>query len=179
MQRRDFYARARVRALIETLALAAAVLAGVLAFPLIASSTPAAGATAPDFVLKDLDGRNLRLSEYRGDLVVLAFWASWCGTCRDNLAALNALPVASGDSAPVVLGVNLDGDAARAAPLARALGLRFPTLIDHGQSVGRLYDVGQLPLTLLVDREGVVLAAWSKSPAAAAELMQRIRESGQ
>lgn len=179
MQRRDFYARARVRALIETLALAAAVLAGVLAFPLIANATPAAGATAPDFVLKDLDGRNLRLSEYRGEVVVLAFWASWCGTCRDNLAGLNTLPVAGGDSAPVVLGVNLDGDAARAAPFARALGLRFPTLIDQKQSVGRLYDVGQLPLTLLVDREGVVLAAWSKSPAAAAELMQRIRESGQ
>jgi peroxiredoxin len=179
MQHRDFYARARMRALIETLALAAAVLAGVLAFPLIANATPAVGATAPDFVLKDLDGRNLRLSEYRGDVVVLAFWASWCGPCRENLAGLNSLPVAGGDSAPVVLGVNLGGDAAQAGSFARSLGLRFPTLIDSKQTVGRLYDVEQLPLTLLVDRDGLVLAAWSKAPAATAELMQRIRESGQ
>lgn len=177
MQRRDSYARARVRALIATIALAPTALAGVLAVPLVAGATPAAGVAAPDFVLEDLDGRNLRLSEYRGDVVVLAFWASWCGPCRENLAGLNAL--AGTDAKPVVLAINLDGDRTKAAPLARSLGLGFPTLVDDGQAVGRQYDVEHLPLTLLVDREGIVRAAWSKSPVPAADLMQRIRESGQ
>ena len=84
MQRMDRFARARRRALFETLALLAAAVAGLLIFPIVSDARPAPGSAAPDFVLKATDGRNLRLSEYRGDVVVLAFWASWCGNCQQS-----------------------------------------------------------------------------------------------
>ena len=176
MQRKDWYARARQRALLETLALLAAAVAGLLAFPVLSDARPATGHAAPDFALKATDGRNLRLSEYRGDVVVLAFWASWCGPCRDTLTQLNTLPFAPEHGGPVVLGINLEGDAARAASVAQSLGLEFPTLVDSRQAVGRLYDVERLPLTLLLDREGVVRGAWSQQDISGAAITRQIEE---
>jgi peroxiredoxin len=130
---------------------------------------------APDFALKSTDGRNLRLSEYRGEVVVLTFWASWCGACRAALGELNGLSARS-NPRPAVIGVSLDADASRAASVAHSLGLAFPTLVDSRQSVARLYDVGQLPLTLLLDRNGVEHARWSAAPAPPAELELALSE---
>jgi len=176
MQRTNCYARARRKALIETIALLAALLAGVLAYPLASHGAPAPGSAAPDFALKEIGGDNLRLSEYRGDVVVIAFWASWCGPCRATLAELNRLPNRAGAIAPVVLGVNVDGDAARASAIAKSLGLAYPTLVDTRQAVGRLYDVERLPLTLLVDRDGVVRGRWSEQDFSGEAIARQIEE---
>jgi peroxiredoxin len=154
----------------------AAALAGALVYPLIARATPAKGTVAPDFVLKAVDGHNLRLSEYRGDTVVLSFWASWCGPCRETLSQLNTIATVPGTDAPVLLGVNLDGDAGRARSVADSLGLAFPTLVDPKQSVGRLYDVEKLPLTLLIDRDGRVRGAWAGDATPMPELTRQIKE---
>ena len=166
----------------QTFALAAAVIAGMLAYPLAlhAAATPLrSGEPAPDFTLKSTDGRNLRLSEYRGDVVLLTFWASWCGPCRGALTELNSRPVQPDGDRATILGVNLDGDAGRAEAIARSLGLIFPTLVDTRQSVGRLYDVEKLPFTVLVDRDGVVRATWSAATVPPSELERRIEEIGQ
>ena len=144
---------------------------GVPAF----AAPPALDSIAPDFALKGIDGRNLRLSEYRGEPVVLHFWASWCGPCRESVAALDALARRSGTP---VLGVNLDG-ADRAAAVAGSLHLTTPTLVDAQQSVARTYDVAKLPLTLLLDAEGHVRASWSGVPADLSELtpqLERLRQ---
>jgi len=181
MRARDYFARARVAALMQTLALAAAVVAAMLACPLVlhAAATPARdGAVAPDFTLKSTEGRNLRLSEYRGDVVVLTFWASWCGPCRAVLAQLNSQPAQPGGDRATILGVNLDGDAGRAESIARFLGLTFPTLVDTRQSVGRLYDIEKLPFTVLLDRDGVVRATWTAATVPPSELERRIEEIG-
>ena len=83
----------------------AAAIAATIGVPAFAAP-PALNSVAPDFALKGIDGRNLRLSEYRGEPMVLHFWASWCGPCRESVAALDALGRSSGTP---VLGVNLDG----------------------------------------------------------------------
>jgi len=152
----------------------AAAIAATIGVPAFAAP-PALYSIAPDFALKGIDGRNLRLSEYRGEPVVLHFWASWCGPCRESVAALDALARRSGTP---VLGVNLDG-ADRAAAVAGSLHLTTPTLVDAQQSVARTYDVAKLPLTLLLDAEGHVRASWSGVPADLSELtpqLERVRQ---
>jgi len=171
----DHAARARLTALFHTMALAAAALAGALCFPLLGHAAPAAGADAPDFALKDLAGRNQRLSEFRGDVVVLTFWASYCGPCREALQSAGAAVAATG-GASAALGVSLDRDAARAASVAASLGLEFPSLLDADQAVGRLYDVQHLPMTLIIDSEGVVRDSWAREPVSTERLIQTIRE---
>jgi peroxiredoxin len=164
---------------LHTLALAAAALAAALAFPLNARADAPLqrGASAPDFALKDLDGRNQRLSEYRGDVVVLTFWAGWCGDCRALLEQIDAvLPQGSGESSsPVLLGVSLEAKPERARAVADSLRLDFPTLVDTRQQVARLYDVSRLPLTLVLDRDGVVREVYERGVLDAAELA-RIQE---
>jgi peroxiredoxin len=156
-------------------ALIAAFLAGVLAFPLASKAAPAVGTAAPDFALKATDGKNLRLSEYRGDLVVVTFWATWCGECRQALSALNSVGTAA-SSPPVVLSVNIDADAPRAEAIAKSAGFTHPTLLDTHQQVGRLYTVDHLPVTLLIDREGVVRGSWSHGEIPGAELNALLKE---
>ena len=169
----DHAARARLMVRVHYVALAAAALAGALAFPLFAHASPAVGDVAPDFALKDLSGRNQRLSEFRGDVVVLTFWASYCGQCRESLQAAG-LAVAGG--APVALGVSLDREADRAQALSTSLDLQFPSLLDAEQAVGRLYDVQRLPTTLLIDREGVVRRSWAGAAVPTDVLIQYIGE---
>jgi len=161
---------------LHLLALIAAIAAGVLAFPLLSHAVPAVGTTAPDFALKDLGGANQRLSEFQGDIVVLTFWASGCGPCRETLAELRAVGNERVADAPVVLSVSLERDSARAASVARSLGIAYPTLLDDRQSVARLYDVSHLPLTLLLDRDGVVRRAWARDRIPTDELLASIRE---
>lgn len=176
MQRRNPSARTILKAFLATLVPLAVAATGVVAWPLLAHARPAPGSAAPDFALKTTAGRNLRLSEYRGDVVVLSFWASWCGPCRETLTRLDTLPGTAGVGVPVVLGVNVEGDAGRAESVARSLGLRHPTLVDAGRSVSRLYDVDRLPLTLLLDREGVVRGVWSAQVVPGEEIARQIEE---
>jgi peroxiredoxin len=147
----------------------------VLSVAALACAWPAfaggASTSAPDFALKATDGRNLRLSEFRGAPVILTFWGSWCGECRNALATLD--DIAARTSTPV-LGVNLVGNAERAASVASSLALHFPTLLDTRQSVARAYDVSRLPLTLLIDRDGAVRATWSGVPVPGDDLGRRL-----
>jgi peroxiredoxin len=154
-------------------ALRAATTVSVAAFAMLSAQAapPAPASAAPDFALKGIDGRNLRLSEFRGEPLVLHFWASWCGPCRESAASLDRL-ARDGDAA--VVGVSLDGRVDRAASVANSLRLTSPTLVDLNQAVARTYDVDKLPLTLLLDRDGTVRAAWSGVPADLAELAPQL-----
>ena len=77
----------------------------------------------------------------------------------------------------MVLAIGLDGDANRLAGAARSMSLKFPMLVDSRQQVGRLYDVDALPYTLVLDRDGVVLGAWTETPAPRAEIERLAAEA--
>lgn len=130
-----------------------------LAWATDAPATPAIlGKSAPDFVLRPLQdtGRNFRLSEHRGEVVVVGFWTSWCGACRRYLADLDHLATTYRGAGLIVVGVSIDDDAGAAAELVRALGLKFPNVRDSTKTLGRRYAVDDVPLTCLIDRDGVV-----------------------
>ena len=130
--------------------LALAASAG-LAMPAVAPTAP-----APDFALRTLNGPNMRLKEQRGQVVLVNFWATWCGPCRQEIPHLNKLYDKYRASGFVLLGVNIDDDAKAAADLATKLGVKFPVLLDTDKSVSRLYDMSAMPATVLIDREGRV-----------------------
>ena len=114
------------------------------------------GQAAPDFVLKSSTGQNLRLSEYRGDVVMINFWATWCGPCRQEMPLLDDLYARYGRVGFSLLGVNIDDDARRAMQMIEELGVNFPVLFDDSKEVSRLYQVEAMPVTVLVDRSGTV-----------------------
>ena len=120
------------------------------------SAESAASDLAPDFALKSAAGPNLRLSEYRGEVVMLAFWASWCGECRSQLQSFNDLHARYNAIGFKLLSINLDPAMARARDTAASLGLEYPVLHDGQGRVGKLYEVDDVPLVVLIDREGHV-----------------------
>src|SRR5580700_5534972 len=137
-------------------------LAGSLfACALLAASSVAApptliGKEAPDFVLKSGDGTNLRLSEYRGQVVLVNFWARWAGDSRQEMPALDRINTTYGRAGLVVLGVSVDEDLGRAREFAGAMKVSYPIMFDTGADIGRDYLLQKMPMTILVDRAGVV-----------------------
>ncbi|MCH8334901.1 MAG: TlpA family protein disulfide reductase [Proteobacteria bacterium] len=118
------------------------------------ASSSLEGQIAPDFVLKSASGENLRLSEYRGDVVMINFWATWCGPCRQEMPVLDELYGRYRHVGFNLLGVNIDDDSRRAMKMVQELGVKFPVLFDENKDVSKLYKVDAMPVTILVDREG-------------------------
>ncbi len=135
------------------------ILPGIILAIFAASSLASSsleGQAAPDFVLKSSGGENLRLSEYRGDVVMINFWATWCGPCRQEMPLLDDLYNRYERVGFILLGVNIDDDSRRAMKMIDELGVSFPVLFDESKEVSKLYAVSAMPVTILVDREGTV-----------------------
>ena len=123
----------------------------------VGASPVSVGDRAPDFALRSLEGSNLRLSEYRSEVVVLNFWATWCGKCRDALPVLNALYQQYQSEGLQVFAVGVDGKSQKAIEFAADARVSFPVMTDNeNKTVSRMYDLGSMPLTLIIDREGNV-----------------------
>ena len=132
-----------------------ALLLSVFAATSLASSG-LEGQAAPDFALKSSTGENLRLSEYRGDVVMINFWATWCGPCRQEMPLLDELYNRYQRVGFNLLGVNIDDDSGRAMRMVEELGVDFPVLFDARKEVSKLYEVEAMPVTVIVDRLGTV-----------------------
>ena len=132
----------------------AALIALLAATSTVSAATQLKGTEAPDFVLKSSSGKNLRLSEYRGEVVMLSFWATWCGDCRAQLAELGAMRERYQDAGVELLAVSLDQSSRQASEMTA--GASYPVLHDAAGEVGRLYDVTKMPVMVLIDRGGVV-----------------------
>jgi peroxiredoxin len=132
-----------------------AALAGLLTVAgSVSAATQLLGSEAPDFVLKSVSGKNLRLSEYRGEVVMLSFWATWCGDCRAQLVELGEMRDRYQDAGVELLAVSLDQNARQASEMMAEAG--YPVLHDSSGEIGRLYDVTKMPVMVLIDRGGVV-----------------------
>jgi peroxiredoxin len=114
------------------------------------------GKDAPDFVLKATDGTNLRLSEFRGQVVLVNFWARWANDSRRELPALNRINTTYQRAGLVILGISVDEDLRRAREFADSMKVSYPMMFDTGEVLGRDYQLGKMPMTIMVDRGGVV-----------------------
>ncbi len=111
---------------------------------------------AANFTLKSASGENIRLSEFRGQVVLINFWASWCGPCRQEMPHLEDLYTRYRDLGLTVFGINVEQDREGAERVLRDIPVSFPVLFDDGNTVSEVYDVDAMPATVMVDRSGIV-----------------------
>lgn len=131
----------------------------------------------PDFTLKALHGKNLKLSEQRGDVVILTFWATWCNTCRQVLPLFNTLYKNYKKTGLVVFGITVDDDPVQARRTAEQLGLTFPILHDQKRNVSEAYKLENTPTTYLIARDGTLRSVREGfQPGIEAQLEQEIRQ---
>lgn len=109
---------------------------------------------APDFTLKSNSGKNIKLSEYRGQVVLLNFWASWCGPCRQEMPLLNNMQKKYGKLGFAILGVNVEEDSSPAKSYLKDIQVTFPILFDTENKASKAYNVSAMPSTVMIDRNG-------------------------
>lgn len=120
-------------------------------------SRPDVGAPAPDFTLIDGMGRSHALSDYHGKVVLLNFWATWCGPCRVEMPSMDVLYQALKPEGFEILAVSSDPDGSVVTrPFAESHGLTFPILHDPDYRVSGRYGVRTLPMSFLVNRRGTL-----------------------
>ncbi len=118
------------------------------------------GQSAPVFALRDDRGLPVSLADYRGRVVVMNLWASWCPPCRAEMPDLQRLAALYAGRDIAIVGVNEGESPLRAAAFASSLRIRFPIWIDSGEQYGRTYTALGLPTTIIVDRRGTVARAF-------------------
>lgn len=113
---------------------------------------------APDFTLPDPGGRKLSLKDYRGKVVFLAFWATWCEFCREEVPAMQSLYREFKDKGLEVVGVNIKDKREDALAFIKKNKISYPIMMDPEGDVGSLYGAYATPTVYLIDRNGIVLA---------------------
>ena len=140
----------------KALCIVSMMLSASLASSSLAAAPSIVGKEAPDFVLRGLDGRNLRLSEFRGQVVLVNFWTRSDGDSRQQMPALDRINITYQRAGLVVLGISVDEDLRRSKEFAAAMSVSYPILFDTGTAIGKDYYLQKMPMTILVDRSGVV-----------------------
>jgi peroxiredoxin len=155
------------RALAWLLGVAAAAVAAVVLVPLFIApgARPAGpqglvGQPAPVFALQNVRGEPVSLDRYRGKIVVMNLWASWCPPCRAEMPDLQRLSAAYAARGVAVVGVNEGESPQRASAFARSLGIAFPIWVDTQQQYGRVLAALGMPTTTILDRSGNVARAF-------------------
>ena len=120
------------------------------------SRVPAVGTTAEDFQLTDLAGKQQSLSQYRGKVVLVNFWATWCKPCTTEMPAMQAMYDKLRDRGFVVLAVNELEDEAKVREHIQQHGHTFPVLLDQDNKVANQFGVFGLPVSVFIDEKGVV-----------------------
>jgi peroxiredoxin len=126
-------------------------------FEKLAISVPTQQVKAPDFTLSSLEGKNVSLSDYRGKVVFLNFWATWCPPCRFEMPDMEELHQALKSEGLEVVAVDLGEPERKVAAYVRNMGLTFTTLLDTRSQVGGMYGIRSIPTTFIIDQEGWLL----------------------
>jgi thiol-disulfide isomerase/thioredoxin len=168
--------RTRRRTVVTVTAVVAVLLAGALAVTLLtsgkgnAANAPTAANTvayqaghrplAPDFSGTSLTGATIKLSSYRGKVVVLNFWGSWCSPCRDEAPTLAVLDEQYGSKGVAFLGDDVGDTPANALSFTRSVGITYPSINDQGyavvQQLAQVVPVNDTPTTVVIDKTGHV-----------------------
>ena len=131
-----------------------------LAAAAVASATPTdalrTGAPAPSFQLNSMAGKAVSLDSLKGQIVLVNFWASWCGPCRKEMPILEQLNRQYRGKGVTLVGVNVEPDSAAATDWLKATPVSFPILFDVDSKVSKLYQVEGMPNTVILDRKGNV-----------------------
>jgi thiol-disulfide isomerase/thioredoxin len=123
-----------------------------VSLPALAGSSPAA--PAPTFTLASRAGQDVSLAQYKGQVVMINFWASWCGPCRQEMPLLEGIYKKYNKMGFTLLGVNVEPDSNAANDWLKATPVSFPILYDRDSKVSKLYDVAGMPSTVIIDRSG-------------------------
>lgn len=122
---------------------------------LIAAGIPQVGQPAPDFALKDASGKKISLSDYKGRVVMINFWATWCPPCRQEMPSMESLFQEYNKKGFEILAVSSDSQAEKIVkPFMEFYELTFSALMDIDGSVHSLYGVTSIPTTYIVDKNG-------------------------
>jgi peroxiredoxin len=119
---------------------------------------PTSGSLAPDFSLRTIDGATLSLRQFRGQTVLVNFWATWCGPCQVEMPVIQSKYEQFKEEGLVVLAVNLDESARAVAEFRETFDLTFELLLDPGAEVQKLYRNRSYPTTVFIDSWGVIRA---------------------
>lgn len=160
-----------------TASIARLALAGVLACGSPLAAAEAINVPAPDFTLESRSGENLRLEDHRGEVVMLNFWASWCGPCRQEMPLMDELYSQYKDLGFTILAVNVDENRDEALRFLDKVPVNYPILYDPESSVSELYEVQAMPTTVMIDRNGNArYLHYGYQPGYEDEYEQQIRE---
>jgi thiol-disulfide isomerase/thioredoxin len=129
----------------------------IAALLLDAAAQAALEDAAPDFTLKSRAGENIKLSELRGQVVLINFWASWCGPCRQSFPWMNDLQKRYGDKGLAIVAVNLDKDREFANAFLSEVPASITVVFDPAGTTAERYKVKAMPTTVLVSADGHVL----------------------
>jgi peroxiredoxin len=116
---------------------------------------PGIGKPAQDFTLQDLSGNPVRLSELKGHVVVLNFWATWCGPCAVEMPGFQQIYEKYSPDL-VILGVNLEESPDEVSKFVESMHITYPILLDPGGGVNRSYQIIDLPNTFFIDKQGII-----------------------
>jgi peroxiredoxin len=129
----------------------------LLSAALIVSLPAAAGGgsgPAPQFTLTARGGNTVSLSQYKGQVVMLNFWASWCGPCRQEMPLLENIYKKYNKMGFTMIGVNVEPDSKAADQWLQQTPVSFPVIYDKDSTVSKAYDVSGMPSTVIIDRKG-------------------------
>jgi peroxiredoxin len=129
----------------------AALLAVTLPAFALSTSSP-----APQFSLAARGGKTINLAQYKGQVVMINFWATWCGPCRQEMPILESIYKKYNKMGFTLLGVNVEPDSKPAEDWLKATPVSFPILFDTKSEVSKMYGVNGMPTTVIVDRKGTV-----------------------